>query len=98
MAQTLTVVAEMIAKPGREDELQRHLLALIEPSRRDEGCVQYDLHQGVDDRRRFVFYENWTGRELLDTHLKTQHLAAFQKVAGDLLAEPAQITLYTRIA
>ncbi len=98
MANTVTVVAEMLAKPGKEEQLRKQVLALVEPSRKDPGCIQYDLHQGSDDPRRFVFYENWTSRELLEAHLKTPHLEAFGRVEGELLAEPARITLYTRIA
>ncbi len=94
----LTVVAEMLAKPGREDELKRHLLALVEPTRREEGCVQYDVHVATGEPGRFVFYENWTSREMLDRHLASPHLQAFLKAAPELLAEKPRIVTYSRIA
>jgi quinol monooxygenase YgiN len=97
MAELLTVVAEMAAKPGKEDDLRRALTALIEPTRKEEGCVQYDLHVATDSPGRFVFYENWTSRELLDRHLASPHLKAFGAMAGDLLAEPPRILTYSRI-
>lgn|SRR5574340_1064305 len=93
----LTVVAEMQAKPGKEEELKKQLLALIEPTRKEEGCVQYDLHVSTESAGQFVFYENWRSRELLDRHLASAHLRAFVAVAGDLLAEPARIVTYNRI-
>ena len=94
----LTVVAEMAAKPGKEDELKRHLLALVEPTRREDGCVQYDLHQSTSEPGRFVFYENWQSRELLERHLQSPHLQAFGAVEEELLAEPGRVLTYTRIA
>jgi len=94
----LTVVAEMLAKPGKEEELRRQLLALMEPTRKEEGCVQYDLHVDTGAPGRFLFYENWTSRERLERHLASPHLAAFRAVAGDLLAEPMRIVTCTRIA
>ncbi|MFB3829234.1 MAG: putative quinol monooxygenase [Bryobacteraceae bacterium] len=94
----LTVVAEMQAKPGKEEALKQQLLALIEPTRKEEGCVQYDLHVGTDSAGQFVFYENWTSRELLDRHLASPHLRAFLAVAGGLLVEPPRIATYNRIA
>ena len=94
----LTVVAEMTAKPGQEDELRRHLLALVEPTRKEEGFVQYDLHQSTADPAQFLFYENWTSREMLDRHLVSPHLQAFLAVSGELLAEPPRILTYTQIA
>ena len=94
----LTVVAEMAAKPGQEDELKRRLLSMIEPTRREEGCVQYDLHQNTNEAGRFVFYETWRSREALERHLQSPHLLAFGSAAPELLAEPARILTYTRIA
>ena len=74
MPQLLTVVAEMQAKPGIEDALRRSVLALIEPTRREDGCVQYDLHVHTSDPSRFVFYENWASQEHLDRHAASEHL------------------------
>lgn len=93
----LTVVAEIVAKPGREEELRRRLLALIEPTRKEEGCLQYDLHADNDAPGRFLFYENWTSEELLERHLAAPHLEEFKAVAGELLAEPLRILRMTRI-
>ena len=98
MAQTyLTVVAEMTAKPGKEAELRAALLALIEPTRKEPGCVQYDLHEATDAPGQFVFYENWTSREALDVHLATPHLVHLGEILPALTAAPGRIVTYTRI-
>lgn len=94
----LTVVAEMLARPGKEDELRAQLLALVAPTRKEEGCVQYDLHVSTAEPGRFVFYENWTSGETLERHLKSPHFRAFQEVADGLLAEPPRVLTVTRIA
>jgi quinol monooxygenase YgiN len=98
MPELLTVVAEMKAKPGREEALRRAVLALVEPTRKEDGCVQYDLHVHTSDPGRFVFYENWTSREQLNRHLDSPHLRAFDAASADLLAEPPRVETYTRIA
>ena len=95
--QPLTVVAVLRAKPGREQELKNALTALIIPSHADAGCVNYDLHQGVEDPTRFMFHENWLSRQHLDDHLQQPHLKAFLAQADQLLAEPPQITLWDKI-
>jgi quinol monooxygenase YgiN len=94
----LTVVAELLAKPGKEDELRRELLAVVEPTRKEEGCVEYYIHVATDEPGRFIFYENWASREALDRHMATPHLARLLAIAGDLLSEPPRIVTYTRIA
>jgi hypothetical protein len=70
----LTVIARMHAKPGKEQELRTALEALIEPTSREKGYVNYDLHQGVEDPGWFFFYAphlvEFAGRldDLLDEH------------------------------
>jgi quinol monooxygenase YgiN len=94
----LAVVAEMLAKPGKEAELRTQVLALVAPTRKEEGCVQYDLHVSTAEPGRFVFYEKWTSSETLERHLNSPHFKAFQKVADSLLAEPPRVLTVTRIA
>ena|ERR1035437_764714 len=93
----VTVIAEMTANPGQEEELKRHLLVLVEHTRHEEGCVQYDLHVSGLDPRKFVFVENWTTSEALDRHSKSAHMNAFREVSADLRADPV-VRTYTRIA
>jgi len=98
MAELLTVVAGMKAKAGKEEELRRAVLALIEPTRRENGCAQYNLHVHTDDPGRFLFYENWAAAHHRDRHAASAHFRAFEKIVGDLLAEPMFVETYRRIA
>jgi quinol monooxygenase YgiN len=93
----LSVVAEIQARPGKEAALREALLGLIVPTRAEEGCVQYDLHESTDTPGQFVFYENWTSREHLDRHLASPHLEAMKARFDELLAGPPRILTYTRI-
>ena len=81
----LTVVAYMKAAPGKRDELKAELEKLIEPTSQEQGYVNYDLHQGVEDPDTFVFYENWESAAALDAHLATPHLVHFADIMGGLL-------------
>ena len=70
----ITVVATFQAKPGKAEELKKSLLTLVEPTRREAGCINYDLHQLPEDPDKFLFHENWTSRAHLDAHLKNAHI------------------------
>lgn len=94
----LTVVAEIIAKPGCEERLRQELLALIAPTRAEEGCLQYDLHVSTDNPGHFLFFENWVSREALDRHLATPHLQRLQSILSELAAAEPRIATFTRIA
>ena len=95
----LTVIANMRAKPGKEQELRSALEALVRPTSEEDGYVNYDLHQAVDDPAVFYFYENWESAAALDAHLAKPHLTQFAARIGELLAEPGlTIARLSRIA
>lgn len=96
-AKTLTVVAHVKAKPGKEAEVRRELLSLVAPSRKDSGCINYDLHEAVDKPGIFLLHENWASKALLDQHLRKPDLQAVLARLGPLVAEPPQITLLERL-
>ena len=96
----LTVIARMRAKAGKEQELRDALVALVAPTSQEKGCVNYDLHQGVEDPRWFFFYENWDSAEDLDAHLQAPHLVEFAGRLDELIDEsgPLVIERVRRIA
>lgn len=98
MSNHLTVVAYIIAKPGMEDATRHALMALIEPTQQEDGCILYHLHEHTDKPGTFVFYESWKSKEALDQHLATPYLKALMARVPELLAEPPQILTLTRIA
>ena len=96
-AKSLTVIAQIKAKPGKEGQVRQELLSLVAPSRKDDGCLNYDLHQALDNPTRFLFHENWTSKAHLDRHLQKPDLQAVLAKLGELVAEPPQITLWEKI-
>lgn len=76
---TLTIVARIEAKPEKTELVKNALLRLIEPTRAEEGCLQYDLHQDNASPEVFVFYENWTSRTLWQKHMNNDHLKAYME-------------------
>ena len=93
----VTVFALVKAKPGMEEAVKQELSALVGPTRTEEGCINYDLHQSLEHNGHFRFYENWTSKELLDRHLQSAHVQRFIAKADGLLAEPPEITLWEMV-
>ncbi|HEX8494344.1 MAG TPA: putative quinol monooxygenase [Pyrinomonadaceae bacterium] len=92
--QKLTVLARVYAKEDAAEKVRQECLALVAPSRAEEGCINYDLHQSVDDKTHFVFYENWVSREALDKHLEMPHSLRFDERTSGLLAQETEITFW----
>lgn len=94
----LTVIAFITAKAGMQQQVREVLLDLVAQTRKEKGCVNYDLHQSQDNPREFVMYENWASAADLDAHAKSEHLQAFGKAAGRLLERPTEITRWSMVS
>jgi len=70
----LTIVAHIKANPEHIDLVKSELLKLIDVTRAEAGCIQYDLHQDNEDPTHFLFHENWENRDLWQAHMDAQHL------------------------
>jgi quinol monooxygenase YgiN len=93
----VTVLALVKAKEGMEETVKQELMALVNPTRSEVGCVNYDLHQSAEVKSLFMFYENWNSMEDLERHRGSAHLKAFRERAGGLLAKPIEVTLFKMI-
>jgi quinol monooxygenase YgiN len=79
----LTIVANITAKAGKEELVKNELIKLISITRKEQGCINYDLHQDNQNPAHFMFYENWESRELWQTHMNNKHLAEYVAATDD---------------
>lgn len=84
---TVTVVAKVIAKSNSIEAVKAELLKILTPTRQEEGCIEYRLHQDNDDPSVFVFYENWKNLACLEQHMNSAHFQAYVAAVGDLIAD-----------
>ena len=74
--QGIILTAMVKAKPGQEEAVKEVLLELVEPTRKEPGCLGYNLHQSKSDKAQFMFYEQWASKEALDAHGKMPYMKA----------------------
>jgi quinol monooxygenase YgiN len=94
---TLTVVAQVTAKPDAVVQVKSELLKLIEPTRKETGCIEYILHQDTAEPARFIFYETWQDGACLENHMETEHFTSYVSAVADLI-ECKTVQKLTRIA
>jgi quinol monooxygenase YgiN len=82
----LTLVVTIRAKEGQHLLLEAELRALVAPTRKEEGCLQYDLHRGADQVGTFLFHEVWESREHHLAHTRTPHFLRWNARKDSLLA------------
>ena len=62
-------------------------------SRAEEGNINYDIHQAIDDPTVFVWHETWKNKAAIDEHFETSFFKDFFAKVEKFAAEPPQITL-----
>jgi quinol monooxygenase YgiN len=72
-------ISQMTAKAGKEKELISALQALIESTRKEPGCITYELWQDVNNPRSFIMYERFKNQETFDLHLQMPYILHFME-------------------
>lgn len=83
----LTVVARIVAKKESVESVKSELLKLVAPTREEDGCIEYTLHEDNDDPAVFIFYENWESAACLEKHVNSDHYKAYAGAVGGLIEE-----------
>lgn len=95
---TIRVVARVVALPDKVEEVKSVLIGLIEPTRKEDGCIVYELFQNHEDPTDFTFVEEWENPALLDAHLASTHIIQADSQLDGLLAAEPDIRLYRLLA
>jgi len=82
----VTLVVILRPKPGQETLLEAELRALVGPTRREEGCITYDLHRAIELPTAFLLHEVWATRENHRLHTQTPHFLRWDARKDALLA------------
>ncbi|BCS52523.1 putative quinol monooxygenase [Geobacter sp. SVR] len=81
----VTVVAKIVAKQEAVEAVKAELFTLIAPTRKEEGCIEYNLHQDNQDPAVFIFCEIWESAAHLEKHAASAHYGAYVKAVEGLI-------------
>jgi quinol monooxygenase YgiN len=82
----VTLIVNLRAREGQELLLEAELRALVGPTRREQGCLTYDLYSGAELPGAFLLHEVWTSREHHRLHTQTPHFLRWSARKNALLA------------
>jgi quinol monooxygenase YgiN len=85
-----TMTVQLQAKEGMQAKLEAAFTKAIKETRKEKGCIAYDLNKDVKDPTRYVVYERWKSLADLDAHLKSPHITALLDELKELLAAPPE--------
>lgn len=93
----IKVVARKLVNEGKVEEVIGLYYKLVEASRKEEGCIKYELYQDEEDPRVLAVMEEWECKEALDKHMKTEHFTKLVPMIGELTAKKVDKNIYNKI-
>lgn len=79
MDKQLPLIVKFEVKDEKLAFVKNELMKILEPTRKENGCLLYELHQDLDDPNILMFYEIWETREAWKAHDNKQHILDFKK-------------------
>ena len=83
----IVITAKVKIKEEFYLDVYEQLLLLYKHSIEEDGCIQFDLHNDVDDKNTFVFVETWVNQEALDNHTKSEHFISYIKKVSEKIED-----------
>jgi quinol monooxygenase YgiN len=93
----IKVVAREKLKSGAKDAALEIFREMIELTRKEKGCVAYNLHEALDNPDVLAMIEIWESKEALDAHMNSEHFKRLIPKVGAYIAEPSQIEVFKEI-
>jgi len=82
----VTLVVQLRPREGQDLLLEAELRALLGPTRKEEGCLVYDLYRAAEPPNAFMLHEVWASRDDHTRHTKTDHFLRWNARKDALLA------------
>jgi quinol monooxygenase YgiN len=83
-----------MAKTGRESEVAVLFQRLAAESRKEPGCLMFQVHKHKTDARRFFIYEQFRDDAALEAHRAAPHFLQFAKKELPKVAERTEGHLF----
>ena len=86
----VAVIASFTPMADSRHEVRSILEGMIDPTRAEDGCLQYDLYA---DETGFHLFERYEDRAAIEHHQGTDHYRAYRAAIADLLAAPIAVVV-----
>jgi len=93
----INITAIVKSKPEHLQETKIILTEMASNSKKEQACIQYDLHQDKENENIFIFHEIWESQEGLTLHETQDHFVQFLRKVPKLLVEPIVVYKTNRV-
>lgn len=90
-------VIDFVVKQHSSEKVRDVLLAMLEPTRKEDGCLKYKLFQNLHDQRQFTLIGAWENEDAFEDHLQSDHFRKADLEIKDELEKTTDIKRYKYI-
>lgn len=94
----VTIIAKSIIKNGMKDKFKKLAAELIASSRKEEGCISYNLYEDINNKNVLTFMEEWKDENTIKLHNKSEHFIRIVPELAKLRLEKPEINLYKLVS
>jgi quinol monooxygenase YgiN len=89
------VFVRFFPKRGHEARVESILRGMVVETRKEPGCLRYDLYKSgsTSDGRVFCLLERYADADAQQAHRETEHYKAYRASIMDLLEQPIEVNL-----
>ena len=91
------VVAKNYVEEDKIEEYLKLCKELVEETRKEEGCIKYELYQDEKDPTILTMIEEWQSMEVLDKHMISEHLTRIVPMLGKFRTKNSDINKYNKL-
>jgi len=84
----IEAIIKMTVPAEKRKEVLQTLKAILNPIRRERGCISCNCYVDVEDEGIFLFKEEWNTRDDLDNHLRTERFGVLTGAMSMLKKAP----------
>jgi quinol monooxygenase YgiN len=89
----IIVRIKLYVRPEKKLEFTQTLLSIVEPARKEAGCISYSFCCNVEDNYCYYLLEEWKSKKDLNRHLGTTRFGILLGLKS-LLSKPLQIKFH----
>jgi quinol monooxygenase YgiN len=90
----IVVTSKFRTKPGKREEVAELARPCVETTRKEKGCVRYELFLSCEDGVTLQFIEEWEDIDSLRAHLKSSHLTEFKAARKEIVEEGGLLKIF----
>ena len=93
----IKVIAKLTIKEDKIEELMSIIPELVAETRKEDGCISYQLFQDVKNKKMLSFVEDWESNEALQRHMKSKHFQEAMPKIAELQEKEMELSVCTLV-